>query len=210
MKVVVFGATGGTGRQAVIQALELGHEVTVIVRNPAAVDIRNERLEVVHGDVLELSSFSKWLANKDAVLSALGVAHRKPTTVYSEGTDHIMKAMQAADIRRLVCLSSAGLEIPLDTPMLQQFVIRHVIQPMYKHAYEDMSRMEAIVRNSGLDWTVIRPPRLTNGPKTETYRTSINGALHQAQGISRADLANYMLRSLLDRSSFQAVVEISN
>jgi putative NADH-flavin reductase len=209
MKVVVFGATGGTGRQAVIQALEQGHEVTAVVRKPESVDIRHERLEVIRGDVLDPSTFSESLTGHDAVLSALGVSHRDPTTVYSEGTGHIMEAMEASGIRRLVCLSSAGLEIPDDTPVLQRLVIRLVIQRMYKHAYEDMVRMEAKLRNSGLDWTVIRPPRLTNGPKSGTYRIAKNVPLIGAQGISRADLSDYMMKSISDQSSFQAVVEIS-
>ncbi|WP_314589992.1 SDR family oxidoreductase [Paenibacillus terrigena] len=210
MKIVVFGATGGTGRQVVMQALEFGHEVTAIVRNPEAVDIRHEQLEVVRGDVLNLSSFSPWIIGKDAVLSALGVNHRKPTTVYSEGTENIVKAMEGAGVRRLIGLSSAGLVVPPDTPLLQRLVIQHVIQPMYKYAYEDMARMEAMVRKSALDWTVIRPPRLTNGSKTGRYRTALNKPLLKAQGISRADLADYMMKSIPNSSSFQAVVEISN
>jgi len=210
MKIVVFGATGGTGRQVVTQALACGHEVTAIVRNPAAVDIRHERLEIVKGDVLDRSSISPWIAGKDAVLSALGVNHRKPTTVYSEGTGNIVKAMREEGVHRLICLSSAGLAIPSDTPFMQRLVIQFVIQPMYKYAYEDMARMEAMVRTTGLDWTVIRPPRLTNGAMTGTYRTAVKQPLHKAQGISRADLADYMMKSIQDSSSFQAVVEISN
>ncbi|MFC5401356.1 NAD(P)-dependent oxidoreductase [Cohnella soli] len=210
MKVIVFGATGGTGRQVVEQAIESGHEVTVVARNPEAVDIRNERLEVVRGDVLNLDSFSERIAGKDAVISALGVNHRKPTTVYSEGTANIVKAMQAAGVRRLIGLSSAGLDIPDDTPTMQKLVIKYVIQPMYKYAYEDMARMEEKLRKSGLVWTVIRPPRLTNGPKSGTYRTSINETLPKAQSIARADLADYMLKSVEDSSSYQAIVEISN
>ncbi|WP_018755454.1 NAD(P)-dependent oxidoreductase [Paenibacillus terrigena] len=210
MKIVVFGATGGTGRQIVMQALEFGHEVTAIVRNPEAVDIRHEQLVVVRGDVLNLSSFSPWIIGKDAVLSALGVNHRKPTTVYSEGTGNIVKAMEGAGVRRLIGLSSAGLVVPPDTPLLQRLVIQLVIQPMYKYAYEDMTRMEAILRKSSLDWTVIRPPRLTDGSKTGTYRTALNKPLLKAQGISRADLADYMMKSIPNSSSFHAVVEISN
>ncbi|WP_028548554.1 NAD(P)-dependent oxidoreductase [Paenibacillus sp. UNC451MF] len=210
MKILVFGATGGTGRQVVEQAIQLGHDVTVIARKPEAVDIRNERLEVVRGNVLDLSSFSQWIAGKDAVLSALGVNHRKPTTVYSEGAGNIIKAMQGAGVRRLISLSSSGLDIPPDTPLMQRLVIRLVIQQMYKYAYEDMTRMEEKVRKSGLDWTVIRPPRLTNGSKTGKYRTAFNKPLPKARGISRADLADYMIKSVTDSSSYQSVVEISN
>lgn len=210
MKVVVFGATGGTGRQVVAQAIERGHEVTVIARNPEAVDVRGERLVIFRGDVLDPSSFSKWIVGQDAVISALGVNHRKPTTVYSEGTGNIVKAMQQAGVRRFVGLSSAGLEIPGDTPWMVRQTIRLVIQPMFKYAYEDMARMEEKLRKSDLIWTVIRPPRLTNGPKTGSYRTALHTHLSKARGISRADLAHYMLKSVVDSASYKAVVEISN
>lgn len=210
MKIVVFGATGGTGRQVVSQALEAGHEVTVVVRNPEAVNIRGERLKIFQGDVLDLASFSKRIVGQDAVLSALGVNHRKPTTVYSEGTGNIVKAMREAGARRLVCLSSAGLEIPEDTPWMMRQTIKLVIQPMFKYAYEDMARMEKNLRGSGLDWTVVRPPRLTNRPKTGAYRTAMNKHLPKAQGITRADLADYMIKSIPDEASYQAIVEISN
>ena len=209
MKLVVLGASGGTGRLVVEQALEYGHEVTAIARNPEAVDIRHERLEVIQGDVLLPSSIKKPMVGKDAVLSALGVSNRNPTTVYSEGTAHVVEAMQEAGISRLVCLSSAGLEIPSDTPLLQRLVIRLVIQRLYKFAYEDMARMEQKIRGSGIDWTVIRPPRLTSGSRTGIYRTAINEPLPRAQGISRADLADYMLKSLQYSRSYRSIVEIS-
>jgi len=209
MRIAVFGATGGTGRQAVMQALALGHEVTAIVRDPDKVGIRHERLEIVRGDVLNFPSFSRSIDGQDAVLSALGVNHRKPTTVYSEGTGNIAKAMHASGVRRLVCLSSAGLAIPPDTPIMQRLVIQLVIQRMYKHAYEDMDRMEVLVRRSGLDWTVIRPPRLTNGTKTGIYRTAANQHLTKAQGISREDLADFMVHSVANAAFGQAIVEIS-
>lgn len=211
MKLIVFGATGGTGRQVVVQALEEGHEVTAVVRRPEAFDLRHDKLEVLKGDVLLPATFRQAMSGKDAALSALGVTHRNPTTVYSTGTVNIMEAMQTAGVRRLVCLSSAGLEVPVATPLPQRLVIRYVIQRIYKHAYEDMSRMEAAVRaSSGITWTVVRPPRLTNGPRTEAYRTAVNNPLLGAQGISRADLANFMIRSIADPSTYQAIAEISN
>ena len=210
MKIVIFGATGGTGRQVVAQALEAGHEVTVIVRNPEAVDISGERLNIFQGDVLDPASFSKRMDGQDAVLSALGVNHRKPTTVYSDGTENIAKAMQEAGVRRLVSLSSAGLEIPDDTPWMVRQTIKLVIQPLFKYAYADMARMEEKLRNTGLNWTVVRPPRLTNGPKTGNYLTAINKHLPKAQGITRADLADYMIKSVPVEATYQSIVEISN
>jgi putative NADH-flavin reductase len=209
MKLIVFGATGGTGRQVVIQALEAGHEVTVVVRQPAAFDIHHERMEVVQGDVLNFSSIEKPMSGKDVVVSALGVSHRNPTTVYSAGTSNIMKAMRSFGIRRLICLSSGGLDIPADTPFMQRIVIKFIVQRMFKEAYEDMARMEDKVRLSDLDWTVIRPPRLTNGLRTGKYRIASNQHLQRAEGIARADLADYIVGHLDDYESFQSRVEIS-
>jgi putative NADH-flavin reductase len=174
-----------------------------------AFDIHHERMEVVRGDVLNFSSIEKLMSGKDAVVSALGVSHRNPTTVYSEGTSNIMKAMRSTGIRRLICLSSAGLDIPADTPFMQRMVIKLILQRMFKNAYEDMARMEDKVRISGLDWTVIRPPRLTNGLKTGKYRTAANQHLLRAKGITRADLADYIVSNLEDYESFQCRVEIS-
>jgi len=210
MKIAVFGATGGTGRQVITQAIEAGHEVTVIARNPKAFDIHGERLEIFQGDVLDLASFSKRIVGQDAILSALGVNHRKPTTVYSDGTGNIVKAMHEAGVHRLICLSSAGLEIPDDMPWVVRQTIKLVIQPMFKYAYEDMARMEEDLWKSGLNWTVVRPPRLTNGQKTGVYRTAVNNHLPKAQGITRADLADYMIKSVPDETVYQAIVEISN
>jgi len=210
MKIAVFGATGGTGRRLVAQAIESGHEVTVIARNPDAVDIRGERLNIFRGDVLDLASLRKPIVGQDAVLSTLGVNHRKPTAVYSEGTGNIVVAMREAGVRRFIGLSSSGLEIPDDTPWMMRQTIRHIIQPLYKYAYEDMLRMEEKLRKSGLDWTVIRPPRLTNGSRTGVYRTALNKHLAKSKGIARADLAEYMIRSIPDSASFQSIVEISN
>ncbi|ULL18386.1 NAD-dependent epimerase/dehydratase family protein [Paenibacillus sp. H1-7] len=127
MKLVIFGATGGTGRQVAVQALEKGHKVTAVVRKPEALDLRHDNLEVIQGDVLHPPSIREAISGKDAVLSALGVTHRNPTTVYSAGTANVMEAMRTAGVQRLVCLSSAGLEVPADTPLLQRLVIRLII-----------------------------------------------------------------------------------
>ncbi|MED4780479.1 SDR family oxidoreductase [Brevibacillus choshinensis] len=211
MKLIVFGGTGGTGRQVVVQALEEGHEVSVVVRRPEMFELCHDKLKVVKGDVLMPATFIQAMSGMDAVLSALGVSHRNPTSIYSAGTGNLMEAMQATGVPRLVCLSSAGLDEPADSPLLQRLVIRFVIQRMYKHAYEDMVRMEEAVRaSSGITWTIVRPPRLTNGPRTEAYRTAVNKPLLRAKGISRADLANFMIKSIADMSTYQAVVEISN
>lgn len=210
MKLVVFGATGGTGRLVVEQALAAGHEVTAVARRPSAIIARHERLTVVRGDVLEPSKIERAVAGQDAAVSALGAADRAPTTVYSEGTGNVAQAMLAGGVRRLTCVSSGGLEADHPyAPLLQRLVTKLFVQRLYKNPFADMARMEEELERSGLDWTVIRAPMLTDGPRTERYRVAASGHLDRPGRISRADLADYILAHLNDLASYRAKVEIS-
>jgi putative NADH-flavin reductase len=110
MKLVVFGPTGGIGAQVVEQALAAGHTVTAVARRPSAIALRHEHLEVVKGDVLEPQTICGAIAGKDAIVSAIGVHDRAPTTVYSEGVANTLQAMQSAHVRRLICISASGLD----------------------------------------------------------------------------------------------------
>ncbi|MCX5211614.1 SDR family oxidoreductase [Kitasatospora sp. NBC_00240] len=229
MRLALFGATGGTGAQLLKQALAAGHQVTAVVRDPARVTrppgvapgstgASNgpdgpdgpDGLTLVRGDVLDPGAWTEALAGQDAVLSCLGsIDRRHPTTVYSQGTRNIVGAMRAAGVGRLLCLSSAGLEIAPGTPLPQRLVTRLVVQRLYRHGYADMARMEALVRESDLAWTIVRPPMLTDGPLGGRYRTAVNGPLADGRSLSRADLADYLLTRVGDRSTWRAVVEIS-
>src|SRR5574341_1684600 len=156
MKLVVIGATGGTGSQVVEQALAAGHRVTAIVRRPAAVALQHQRLEVIQGDVVEPATLAQPISGKDAVVSALGVTTDGPTTLFSTCIANIMQAMQSARVRRLVCISAGGLD---PGPGLLRWLAKQLLWVMFKEAYTDMARMEAAVKASDLDWTIIRSPR---------------------------------------------------
>ena len=210
MRLVVFGATGGTGRLVVEQALAAGHEVTAVARRPSALSARHERLEVVRGYALDPATIERAIAGHDAVVSALGAADRAPTTVYSEGTANIARAMRAGGVRRLTCVSSGGLEADHPhAPLPQRLVTKLLVQRLYKNTFSDMARMEEDLERSGLDWTVVRAPMLTDGPRTGRYRTAANEYLRRPEKISRADLADYILAHLDDPASYHARVEIS-
>lgn len=212
MKLLVFGSTGGTGARLLTQALDAGHDVTVVARDPDAIPAGDRtRAAVIRGDVLEPGTWSAATGGHDAVLSCLGSRDRKrPTTVYSQGTANIIDAMSHAGMRRLVCLSSAGLEIPPGVPLPQRLVTRFVIQRLYRYGYADMAVMEGIVRASTLDWTIVRPPMLTDGQPTGHYRAAAGHHLQNPRSISRADLAHYLLNHLEDRETWQKIVEISS
>jgi len=206
MKLIVFGSTGGIGSQVLPQALAAGHTVTAVARSLAAITIQHERLTVVQADALEPRTLDRPLAGQDAVISALGVRTRAPTTIYSEGIANIMRAMQAADVRRLLCVSATGIE---PGPLLQRWLAKPILWMIFKDMYTDLVRMEAEVKRSDLEWTILRPPRLTDGPRTGQYHMAVNEHLTRGALISRADVADYMLTHLDDKAAYRAQVEIA-
>ena len=206
MKLIIFGSTGGIGSQVVPQALAAGHTVTAVARNPAAISIQHERLTVLQGDALEPHTLAQPIAGQDAVISALGVRTRTPTTVYSEGVANIMCAMQATNVRRLLCVSATGLD---PGPLLQRWLAKPILWMVFKEMYTDLVRMEDEMKRSDLEWTIVRPPRLTDGPRTGKYHMTVNKHLTRGALISRADVADYMLTHLDDRSCYRALVEIA-
>lgn len=207
MKLVVFGSTGGIGAQVVEQALVAGHMVTAVARQPSAIALRHEHLEVVQGDVLQPQTIRGAITGKQAVVSAIGVRHRGPTTLYSEGVANIIRAMQAADVCRLICVSASGLE---PGPLWQRVIAKPILWTVLKEMYHDLVRMEAVVEHSQVDWTILRPPALNNGPRTGQYQVALNNHLSRGMSISRADLANYIISHLCDAATYCAKVEIAH
>jgi putative NADH-flavin reductase len=206
VKLIVFGSTGGIGSQVLPQALAAGHTVTAVARNPAAITLRHERLTVVQADALEPRTLDQPLAGQDAVISALGVRTRAPTTVYSDGVANIMRAMRAANVRRLLCVSATGLD---PGPLLQRWLAKPILWMLFKDMYTDLVRMEAEMRRSDLEWTIVRPPQLTDGSRTGQYHMAVNKHLTRGAQISRADVADYMLTHLDDQAAYRAQVEIA-
>lgn len=207
MKLIVFGSTGGIGQEIVVQALEADHEVTAIARRPEAITIRHPHLEVVRGDVLDAATFQQAMVGKDAVISSIGVTNRKPTTLYSSGISNIMQAMMAAHVRRIMCISATGLE---PGNWFQHLFAKPILWRLLKEMYTDLVRMETEVKQSSLDWTIVRPPALNNKPRTGVYHAGINMPLKDAWFISRADVASYMLSILSSPETNCATVEIAH
>jgi putative NADH-flavin reductase len=193
VRLLVFGASGGTGREIVRQALERGHDVTAFVRNPARLRLRHERLAIAQGNVMEAASVDAAMPGHDAVLCAIG--HRRylgPSRILSEGTRHIVRAMEAHGVRRLVCETALGVGDSAGRLGLYYtlFVIP-VILPFY---WYDKGRQERVVRESKVEWVIVRPAQLTNGRQRGRYRhgTRVGDFLRSAS-ISRADTADFML-----------------
>lgn len=177
----IAGANGGIGRQVVEQALSDGYRVTALVRNPAKLQLSHPDLEIVQGNVLDPASFAHHLQNKDAVLSALGESgglfSDRPTILYSRGSANLLAAMQQYGVKRVCFISASALDVSPVLPWYARFAARYILQKLLKHMYADLRRMEATVKASGADWTIVRPPQLTDGPLTGLYRTAVTHSL---------------------------------
>jgi putative NADH-flavin reductase len=205
MNIIIFGSNGGIGSQTVEQALAAGHNVTAIARRPESVKIQHECLKVIRGDVMDINSIIAPMRGQEVVVSSLGTARSEATTLYSEGVSNIMTAMGQAGVRRLLCISASGLE---PGPLWQKVAAKLFLWTFLKEMYLDLVRMETAVKASTLDWTIIRPPRLTNKPRTGHYDTAVNQHV-SGSVISRADVADYIVNHLTDKQTYRGMVELA-
>ncbi|MFA5910301.1 MAG: SDR family oxidoreductase [Vicinamibacterales bacterium] len=204
MKVLLFGATGGTGRHVLTQALEAGHHVTVFARNPAAVTTRHEHLRVVAGDVTAGdATLAVAVQGQDAVISALGRGQTfNSGNLIQQSAPAIVKAMRARDVSRLIFTSALGVgESIQDAPLFMRLMIRFPLRGIYA----DKKAGEAHIRNSDLDWTLVQPVQLTDGGLTRHYRAGERLPLRGIVTISRADTAHFIVDQLTDPSYIRKV-----
>lgn len=209
MKLTVLGASGGTGQEVARQAIAVGHEVTAIVRRPDAISAPSPQLRVVRGDLLDPQWTGEGIDGAEAVLSALGPTERGPTTLYSAGTAAVLKAMDNAGVRRILVVSASPVGPDDQKSGFNKVVVFPILWKFFGGSYEDMRRMEQILAASDRDWTVFRPPRLTNGPLTGHARTAVGKPLPGGWRVSRADLAAAMLAGISDPATVRQAVAIA-
>jgi putative NADH-flavin reductase len=210
MKLTIFGATGGTGRCLVEQALTAGHDVTAVVRDPARLPVpAQQRLHVVTADVMDPAAIGPAVTGAEAVLSALGPHGSGPTTVSQRGARSIVQAMQAVGARRLLTVSGTIVTDAGEGPLMRTVVKPLVRRTLLRNVCADMRRAEDEVRGSHLDWTIIRPPRLTSKPASGSYRTAIDRNLPHAFTVRRADVAACMLGILDDAATVRRHVFVT-
>ena len=210
MKITLFGATGGTGGQMIQQACEAGHEVTAVVRDAARLTRSHPRLTVVQADVIDPTAIAPAIAGSDAVVSVLGPREvRVPTTVRSDAVTSMVTAMHAEGVRRLIVVTAGGIVTEGDGPLMR-LVLKPVLGTILKHSFADMRRTEDVVHASGLEWTILRPPRLTDGPRTASYRSATDRNVRGGIRISRADLADCILQCLVQQGPLHAAVSVAN
>jgi putative NADH-flavin reductase len=197
MNLTLFGATGPTGKCLLQQALDQGHAVTAFARNPAVITTRHPQLTVAKGDIGDAASVESAVQGKDAVLSALGVKQLSKNTILSDGTRNIISAMQKQAVKRFINVSSLHVG---DSKGQLGFLFTYLMVPlMLRNAFADKEVQERLIMDSNLDWIIVRPAYLTNGPRRGVYRTWLGkgpgGILIR---VSRADVADFMLKHLTD------------
>jgi uncharacterized protein YbjT (DUF2867 family) len=198
LRLLVVGATGGTGRELVAQALERGHEVTALARDPAALRIEHARLRAMRGDVLDPASLDLAVHGQDAVLCALGHRHfYPPSRILSDGTRNLIGAMEAHGVRRFVCETSLGIGDSAGRMGLYYSVI--VIPLVLPFYYWDKARQERVIAESRVPWVIVRPAALQNRARRGVRRHGPGvGSLLLTRAIPRADVAAFMLDQLTD------------
>lgn len=192
MRVLVLGAGGRTGTHVVRLALGHGHEVTAFVRDASRLSIHDPALRIVEGDVTDPSAVQRAVEGQDAVISTLGSSGERPVNVYSDGVANTIRAMTARGVRRLVVMSASGVGAGGEGLSVRARAMRKL--PHMRPVYEDLERMEGDVMLSDLDWTIVRPAALNDGPFTGFYRVVEGSVVPKGSRISRADAAAFLLK----------------
>jgi putative NADH-flavin reductase len=208
MKLVIFGSTAGTGRKLVEQALEQSHDVSAFARTAEKIDdLEYPNLQVIQGNVLDSAAVAAAVAGQEAVFCTIGGGARR-TTLREDATRNILQAMDRTGVQRLICQSSLGVG---DSRANLGSFTKHVIVGLFlRHAFADHERQEAVIKQSSLKWTIVRPPHLLDTPQTGIYRHGFPPTDRDIKGqISRADVADFMLKQLTDDSYVQRTPGVS-
>jgi putative NADH-flavin reductase len=207
--VLILGPTGGTGRQLVTQTLDAGHVVTAFARRPERLAQRHERLRVIAGSVTDGgSALAEAVRGQDAVISALGRGTSfKAHGLMQQSIPAVLSAMRTHGVRRFIFTSAIGVgETIRDAPLFSRLMMRFLLSDLYA----DKAAAEAMIRRSGLDWIIVQPVQLTNGPLTGTYRAGERLPLRGIPRISRADVAHFILGQLGESHYIGKTVLLAN
>ena len=201
MKLLVIGATGETGRHVVSEALNNGHEVTVLVRDPNRLGAGKDRVRVVVGSLPDAAPLADAMRDQSAVISTLGIGKSfKPDGLISRSVPIILKTMTQEGAKRLVFTSAYGVGDTIrDVPTIPRVFMKTLLRDVYA----DKVLGDNLIRQSPLDWTLVHPTTLTNGPKTGNWRAGERLALKGFPKIARADVAAFLVQQLIDPASLR-------
>jgi putative NADH-flavin reductase len=209
-RITVFGATGGTGKQLVEQALASGNEVVAYVRNPSKLGIVHEHLSIVQGELSDAALIERAVSGADAVMSVLGPRGGSKNKPLTQGMQNIIAAMKKQGVRRLIITSTLSAKDPNDKPEFRARVLVGLVKRTMNDAYEDIVSVAEAVRASDLDWTIVRLTMLNNKPKSGKVRAGYIGRDEVGTWISRADIAVFMLNQIEDVKYLRQAPAISN
>jgi putative NADH-flavin reductase len=213
MKVTIFGATGFSGQGILAEALKQGHEVTILVRDASKVHIKHKNLTIVEGNVLDSQTVSSVIHHQEAVIQCLGVGGKgdgKPTTFISDAMKIIVDEMQKQHIKRLIAMSNVGAG---NSIAFQPWFFTKIILPYFmkwlKVIIEDKNRMEPIIMNSNLDWTIVRCPNIVDKPPKGTCNATLDGKGLKLS-ITLPDLSKFMVDQLKQTAFIKQAPSVSN
>lgn len=210
MKIAIFGATGETGRQLVEQALAAGYQVVAYVRNPSKLNTKHENLTIVQGELADQAIIERAVSGADAVISVLGPRGGSKGKPITRGMQNIIEAMKKQGVRRLIISSTLSAKDPNDLPDFKAKALVNLVKLTMHAAYEEIVSVADTVRKSDLDWTIVRLTTLNNNPKSGKVRVGYLGKGEVGLRISRADLAEFMLKQVQDTKYLRQAPVISN
>lgn len=197
MQIAILGGTGGIGGHVLSWALDAGHPVRALARSPGALPPRGG-LTVIRGDALDAAAVTETIAGSDAVVSALGPRGAKSQSLLAGAAANVVTAMDKTGARRLICVSAAGAYITGDPNT--GWLLKAILPRVFAKQFADVREMENVIRDSGLDWTFVRPTRLVSRPGTGRYRVSPGFPPPHGRTIARADVAHFIAAALTENT----------
>ena len=212
MKVVIFGATGFAGKAILKEALAQNHQVTILVRNRSAISSNDKRLTIIEGNVMDRKKVSEVLENQDAVIECLGARGKdvKPTTIISDATKIIVEEMGKLQVKRLIAMSNIGTGNSIrHNPWYFTKIILPYFMKWLKVVIDDKNRMEPVIMNSQLNWTIVRCPNIVDKPAKERYHATLDGKGLKLS-ITLGDLSTFLVQQLTDGTFLKQAPSVSN
>jgi len=210
VRIVVFGATGGTGKQLVEQALATGYEVVVYARNRSKLNVSHEHLTVIQGELSDAALIETAVKDAGAVLSALGPRGGSKNKPLTQGMQNIIAAMKKHGISRLIVTSTLSAKDSKDKPDFKTKALVNLVKTTMHAAYEDIVDSAETVRTSDLEWTIVRLAAPNNKPKSGKVKVGYVGTGEVGMSISRADIADFMLKQIENTKYLREAPVISN
>jgi len=206
-RIIIFGATGGTGKELIKQALVNGNKVTAFARTPEKLELSHKNLKTIKGDVLKYDDVFNAVDKQDVVFCNLGMPASDKSTLRKDGTTNIVKAMNEKGIKRFICQTSLGFG---DSKAVLPWHMKYLIVPfILKNAFKDHELQESVIVNSDLDWTIVRPGNMTNGKLTKIYKHGFEPNEKIKLKVSRADVAHFMLSQIENNQNIHKKIGVS-